>query len=251
MRVWVAAALMITTLAGCAGNEEPVLEDAPDANHVDAPDARLGLAVAAPENITAGVPMWINITATAADANATWDYTIHNGTAINGTFAEPAVLSGNGTGLPATLNLTLAPGNQTLTFISGNDTLVHVFDVAAAVADADIDPCEGAAVQEALAFSGTATGGALGSPAGPSHSFEVLPCQSQMTVELSYLQSGGDMDIDIFDPNGDLAGSGASGSIGSEGPIVVKGPLAAGEWTVEIVFFSSGPSTYDLDVTFG
>lgn len=211
-------------------------------------------------NLTSSLP--VNET-----LNATWSYTVVEATnatvEVNETLqptgnetANQTVLEGAGTGLPALLNLSLEPGNFTLHAVVSLEGYADAegevsFVVPAAEVIEEVDPCAGATTQEALEFSGTATGGVLGAPGGPTHSFEVVPCQTKMTIELSYLQTGGDMDVDVFDPSGAQAGGGASGSIGSEGPIVIDGPLASGEWTVEIIYFSSGPATYDLTVTFG
>ena len=195
--------------------------------------------------------------------NVTWSYEVlaamgnATGNETNAT-TEP-LPTGEGVGLPASFNLTLGLGNYTFHMMASLDGYadvnlevpVLVPEGIAVFVDDEADPCAGAATQDDLAFSGTATGGVLGNPAGPTHSFEVLPCQTKMTIDLSYLETGGDMDVDVFDPTGAEAGAGASGSIGGEGPIVIDGPLMAGEWTVEVVYFSSGPATYDLTVTFG
>lgn len=252
------AIVCLFLLAGCTGapgTETEMTTEEPEADAL--PDLPLTIVTS---NATAGTPFLVNLTS-SLDVNATqnvsWSYTVTTLGNLTENATANVTLEGAGLGLPATLNLTLDAGNFTLNVLASLDGYTDanastVLEVAAGSVDAaPVDACAGATTQEALTFSGTATGGVLGNPAGPSHSFEVLPCQTKMTVDLSYLESGGDMDVDVFDPSGANVGGGASGAVGSEGPIVIDGPLAAGEWTVEITYFSSGPATYDLTITFG
>lgn len=247
MRVWVAVALSLTALAGCAGTEEPDLMTDVEPEIVLTVEP---LGVSSEPNGTVGAPFWLNITWMGDGANVTWTYEVFNTTTP--TNVTMPWTSGNGTGLPATFNITfLEAGNHTVAVTAENQTIEHVVEILAGAVVEDLpagNPCEGIGVQDGFAFSG-ATSTVTGTT---DHLFTVGPCQTHLVGSISYLPTGGDVDIELIDPSGKEVDSAASFDV-SEGDVEASGDpyLMEGDWIYRVVPFASPYGPYDVTITFG
>lgn len=251
MRVWVAAALSVAMLAGCVGDEEPMIKEGTDAHDESPADGNVTPAVEAlslgfGDNATVGL-LWNLTIDWSADGgeNVTYTYEVRNET------GPGPWMTGNGTGLPATLQINFTEaGNHTVAVTADGQTINGTIQVLAGAVEAVVDPCADFAPQEAF----TASGMVLAPTDVALHEFELAPCHTSLLAQVDVLV-GGDLDYALYDPTGrevDSAAAFTAEGVASESDLEASDAdgLMPGVWTVEIVNFASVATSYDLTVTF-
>ncbi len=187
-------------------------------------------------------PLLVNFTIDIQDDGAfTWEILVDGGSMANGTTS------------PAWFEHTFEAGQWNVT-LNVTDGTHLVTDSIALMVD-EGDPCAGVATQEPIKKSGNANGGAAHAGFYSTQEWDLMPCQTKMTVTHTYDTTGGDRDMRLFSPDGkEVMRSTDTAVIGEDGPLVVEDPALlamTGTWKVQIYVEFGGPTAYDVDITFG
>jgi hypothetical protein len=125
-----------------------------------------------------------------------------------------------------------------------------ILEVLAAAATG---PCAGAAVQPTFMQSGLFYGAVLFSGFYHYFGFDLTPCQSSMTFFAESSGAAVDIDIRVYDPDGNKVAESTDRSLFTDGPLVIDDPALmakAGTWEIRLYGYAAGPGTYDVTVDF-
>ncbi len=266
--IWVAASLAVVMLAGCAEQlPEPVQETEVDAGPVDdgpaenvTVDAFNGTLTALVENTTiaSGAPfnVTLDLAANIDVGNVSWMVTFVNQTddavpahdVVNITVDS---VSFEGVGFPAVLEVNLTYiGNVTMTATAypGNATIGSEPVLLELISAAPADPCAGAPVQEPIEKSGTLAPGALGMGFYTSNAFELLPCQSKITIDVHTTTA--DVIIRLVFPDGSYVDYDSAFVGGETWTYDHGGYMEPGSYSADLYAYATVVDFYDMTLTF-
>ena len=261
MRIVLLTTLLIALLAGCTDSpNEPEAETTDDHSDLDhnttmEPVQNVTVNATAPTlHLTGAVeglaPTTVQFNLTVRDAadpaNATWSLTNGNETQ-------------EGTGLPATTNLTFeTDGNYTVVAtatvdgftISAEQNITVEGGVPSGVLLETVTWAASGSLVSGFQWCGFQEGFDLATPIWEAGSLTGQPYViANVNFEFTTSETAGAVRLDILGPGGNEIGSTSSGQIGGDGMLHIAGPLQPGDYTAEVAVCTGVAPDYEFTMT--